>query len=256
MTMEKKIFGIGLSRTGTSSLINALRMLDISAVHFPKDIDDILGHQASADSPIAAAYPNLDRAFTKSRFILTIRNKDDWLESCRQHWARHQAYFDESPELTGLHEILYGARNFERDIFAETWERHLREVRGYFAGRATDLLEVDICAGQGWETLCPFLDMSEPSLPFPHDNIGTAFDHLLIRLLSASRDVDWVSKISDVGPQYMVRLITSEAFRRHDPKSPMLLDVGRNFQVTFNRAVERFETVERLTKNLVTPHHH
>jgi len=251
--MKKKIFGIGLSRTGTSSLINALRMLDISAVHHPKDINAILDHQASADSPIAAAYPNLDRAFPHSKFILTLRDKNDWLESCRKHWERHQSYFDGSPEMTSLHDALYRSRNFDREIFSATWERHIAEVRTYFADRASDYLEFHICDGDGWETLCPFLDIREPSLPFPHDNVGDAFDSLLIRLLSASRDVDWVSDISDVGPQYMVKLICSEAFRRHDPKSPMLLDVGRNFQVTFNRAVERYDTIDRLTANLFRP---
>lgn len=43
-------------------------------------------------------------------------------------------------------------------------------MRDYFAGRPEDLLIMDICAGDGWEKLCPFLGFEIPETPFPHLN--------------------------------------------------------------------------------------
>ena len=35
------------------------------------------------------------------------------------------------------------------------------------------LLEMDIIAGDGWEVLCPFLEVSIPAEPFPYLNKRT-----------------------------------------------------------------------------------
>jgi hypothetical protein len=44
----------------------------------------------------------------------------------------------------------------------------LRDVQEYFKDRPADLLVMNICAGEGWEKLCPFLNRDAiPSRDFP-----------------------------------------------------------------------------------------
>ena len=63
--MAAKIFGIGLSRTGTSTLINALVMLGYSAVHFPHRPSDFYDNDAAADTPVATRFEQLDELMNR-----------------------------------------------------------------------------------------------------------------------------------------------------------------------------------------------
>jgi hypothetical protein len=49
-------------------------------------------------------------------------------------------------------------------------ENKYGEIKEYFKDRPDDLLVMNICAGEGWEILCPFLDCGIPKIPFPHKN--------------------------------------------------------------------------------------
>ena len=95
-----KIFGIGLSRTGTKSLTKALNSLGFNILHYP--IDEVTYNELQegnyklsiledcdgiTDLTIVSYYAQLDSLFPHSRFILTIRNKEDWLISMKSHWA-------------------------------------------------------------------------------------------------------------------------------------------------------------------------
>jgi glutamyl-tRNA(Gln) amidotransferase subunit E len=44
--------------------------------------------------------------------------------------------------------------------------------RDYFDGRRRDLLELDICNGHSWDSLCSFLHVAAPEHPFPHEGKG------------------------------------------------------------------------------------
>jgi Sulfotransferase domain len=98
---ELKVFGVGLSRTGTRSLTTALRVLGFDTAHYPVDqatLDTLVRGDARfplldsrdgiTDITVAPYYEDLDRAFPKSRFVLTVRDEESWLRSCRFHWAR------------------------------------------------------------------------------------------------------------------------------------------------------------------------
>ena len=83
-----KIFGIGLSRTGTLSLTEALKELGYRTVHYPpipkffKYIDE---NDAFTDITVSCNYKILDKKYLGSKFILTIRDKESWLKSCENH---------------------------------------------------------------------------------------------------------------------------------------------------------------------------
>src|SRR5262249_42082869 len=80
------VWGIGLTRTGTSSLNRALSLLGYSSVHWPTTrqlLDDHL--QAATDESVAAIFKVLDFKYPGSKFILTMRDEDDWVRSTEAH---------------------------------------------------------------------------------------------------------------------------------------------------------------------------
>ena len=170
-----KIFGIGLSRTGTSSLTFALAQLGLHAHHFPRTRERIDAVDAVTDTPVAAWYQELDADYPGSRFILTTRYLPDWLDSCEALWRTSSDYFDEFTHA--IHRRLYGREDFDRLAFAIAYDRHKEEVLNHFACRNNDLLVMDICGGDGWEQLCPFLQVDRPLSRFPRRNARDVLGH-------------------------------------------------------------------------------
>lgn len=172
-TQTGKVFGIGLSRTGTTSLAVALAMLGYKAIH-AESVQQIELYEASTDTPVAARYRQLDKRYPHSRFILTVRDMESWLESCRKHWYSLYELSDKNLaiEYAFCRGALYGIEYFDADIFRSAYERHVDGVRAYFKDRPGDLLELNIAAGEGFEKLCPFLGKPVLEQPFPRQNIA------------------------------------------------------------------------------------
>jgi hypothetical protein len=168
MRRFSKVFGIGLSRTGTHSLSRALIQLGLTVVHFPATFAEVEAHDASTDSRVADKLELLDLAFPDSLFILTVRQIEDWLCSCERFWASFRQFAD-APDLRVLHDRLYGAADFDRAIYADGYRRYMERVSSHFAKRRGELLEMNICAGDGWPQLAAFLEIPIPPTPFPHD---------------------------------------------------------------------------------------
>ena len=187
---KPKIFGIGLSRTGTKSLTSALQILGFETIHYPDDESTLRelvegNYQFSllnqfdgiTDITVAAFYPQLDRLFPKSKFILTLRNKENWLRSLQKHWNGRPAFADEegNPNSNKTHMEIrrllraatYGCYEFNADRLSYVYDFHHQSVLRYFHDRPESLLVLDICSGEGWEKLCPFLGKSLIHFPFP-----------------------------------------------------------------------------------------
>ena len=63
---------------------------------------------------------------------------------------------------------VYGIETFDAEAFRQIYRDHCADVRAHFADQPGRLLEMDICAGDGWEALCPFLEQPIIDAPFPH----------------------------------------------------------------------------------------
>ncbi|MCX2950184.1 sulfotransferase family protein [Lentzea sp. NEAU-D7] len=195
------MFGIGLSRTGTLSLTRALQWLGFATEHFPDDdvsraeltrfleapVDRLRlallrNRDALTDTPVSAAYRALDRAYPGSRFILTTRDRRAWLSSCEVYWREilrpllQRMDVGESTYVNRVNRAVYGVEDFDAVSFGDAYDSHVRGVCEYFAVRPDDLLEIDICAGEGWARLCPFLDAGQPDEDFPHVNAASQRD--------------------------------------------------------------------------------
>jgi 3'-phosphoadenosine 5'-phosphosulfate (PAPS) 3'-phosphatase len=181
-TGKSKLFGIGLSKTGTTSLANALQILgyktkdnmgvvkyatgDLSSV----DLDVVDAHDALTDTPIPSFYRALDARYPGSKFILTVRDSEGWLTSCKKQFTQRFA-----ERQTDAHKRLfldlYGTDVFDEHRFASGYARFVDGAREYFMDRPHDLLIINVTAGEGWEQLCPFLGRPVPDLPFPKANV-------------------------------------------------------------------------------------
>jgi hypothetical protein len=74
-------WGIGLGRTGTNSLCEALRILGYRFVgHNPRFLE-LPSLEGGADSRVTLHYKYLDYKFPGSKFVLTLRKLSDWLPS-------------------------------------------------------------------------------------------------------------------------------------------------------------------------------
>lgn len=185
---RNKIFGIGLSRTATKSLTKALNQIGYTIVHYPTDETtfseltqanyrfSLLNYfDGITDITVAPFFPQLDRLYPGSKFILTIRDKATWLDSLENHWAK-KPLFDDHPDneikmqlRRFLRLATYGTYRFSRERMSYVFDQHLRTVKQYFANRPDDLLIMNISAGDGWEKLCHFLN--KPVIenePFPY----------------------------------------------------------------------------------------
>lgn len=197
---QQKVFGLGLSKTGTSSLGEALNILNIKSIHYPFDeqtyqelssgnyrLSVLNQYQAIVDIPVAPFYPQLDELYPNSKFILTIREKNEWLASCETHWRLMMEWQGNFPQFKIFHEFIsacvYGTLKFNKNRFSYIYDTHLKNVCDYFRDRPDDLLVINICEGESWEKLCSFLGKAVPDQPFPHAN------EWMHSLMQASREV-------------------------------------------------------------------
>lgn len=185
-----KVFGIGLARTGTTSLTRALRILGYRAVHFPTSFDQILYHDAATDTSVAYRFEELDRLFPGSKFILTMRDEQSWLASYSRFRSLQVRIGQDWPmlrETRRVREVLFGTQEFDPETWLAGYRRHTARVLDYFASRPQDLLVMNITAGDGWEKLCPFLGKPIPPIPFPNLNKRSPLSRLPPSIAWAAR---------------------------------------------------------------------
>lgn len=163
------VFCLGLSKTGTSSLDQALSILGYRNVHWlrasvpPKEgwIEYIrkCPFDAFSDSPMYLddLFKEIDKAFPGSKFILTLRDP----ESLARSWEN---YFIISPWSIDNED--------DRNTIVNMYKNHKKNVIEYFKDRTDDLLIIDIIGGDGWKKLCEFLNKPVPDTAFPRKRVA------------------------------------------------------------------------------------
>lgn len=188
-----KVFGIGFHKTGTTSLYAALNALGLRVsgtigyeLDYPtleataRDLCVSTAGQVDAveDMPWPLYFRDLDLAFPGSKFILTVRDLDDWYASVARHFKDH---------APPMHALTYGpdrANALEhREHWIATHQAHIDAVTDWFTGRENDLLVMDFAAGDGWDKLCPFLGLKAPAEAFPQKNTRATRQSWRYRLL-------------------------------------------------------------------------
>jgi hypothetical protein len=193
-----KIFAIGLSKTGITSLGAALSSLGYRVKKFPLSFDEIRQFDAATDSPIALWFQELDLHFPGSKFIYTTRSKTDWFGSCEAMWRRQESYFGDSAFISAIHQALFSTTVFSRDAFSMAYDRHDERVRNYFINRPNDLLNLNIDDPTKWERMCHFLGKRIPDFPWPHENSSEIIKQLALHLLRVTRDINLVTELTGI----------------------------------------------------------
>lgn len=183
--LPNRIFGIGMHKTATTSLARALTMLGLDCAHWENAAlarelweqvsatgrsTRIDRHFAAADLPIPLLYRQLDTGYPHSKFILTVREEGEWLESVRKHYSTANPYrdtWDTDAFTRKVHSELYGRADFDAETMLAKYREHNGQVREYFKHRPHDLLVMD---KPDWHALAAFLGRPLPSLLYPHEN--------------------------------------------------------------------------------------
>jgi hypothetical protein len=179
-----RVFGVGLNKTGTSSLKEAfvrLGMLPVTserlahraglteAILERSDYEPALRYarlyRCFEDRPwnVWQMYRRLDERFPESSFVLTVRDPRSWWRST------HRWITVVKPWMAERYRLHLRAETLSESAMVEGYLRYNREVVDYFAGR-DDLLVLDLEAGQGWPELCRHLGCEAPLESFPHQN--------------------------------------------------------------------------------------
>lgn len=174
--MHLKVLGLGLSKTGTTSLGLALEALGYRNYDCPGAISRLDGFDSATDCTPALWWRK--GRITADKYIITLRSLDDWLKSIKAHWARNCHKFEghrqKAPAMWEMRHYFYAGNDFDEDIFRKAYSLHKEEV----LKNAKPLLVYYLCEGEGWEPLCEFLDKPIPDHPFPHVNRTGRPDHI------------------------------------------------------------------------------
>ncbi|KAB5566704.1 P-loop containing nucleoside triphosphate hydrolase protein [Coniochaeta sp. 2T2.1] len=196
-----KVLVVGLPRTGTQSIANALTHLGIGPVYHMKevgknkhaglwveaidakfegvgnpwgreDLERILaGFEAVADYPAAIFPEELIAAYPEAKIILSTRDEDGWYASMMStliHWQMSRPADDPSP-ISQLARKYHG--HCWGNDFPENGRTCFREHNALVkeASKGRDFLELQ--AKDGWVPLCEFLGVPVPEgVPFPRSD--------------------------------------------------------------------------------------
>ena len=201
---RRKVFGLGLSKTATTSLGEALRMLGYRNADMAADFWDVVVDagvsSGQVDERPSGFFLDLDGNVTRTNFTREVRRyfrtrgKDsatdlptalfyDELRAAfpsarfvlttrelRSWWrsAREQFYKNsKSTELQRNRFAAYGVSRAHSHMFPKRFVEHYKQVLRSVP--CCQLLVMDITAGGGWDRLCPFLDEPGPDAPFPRN---------------------------------------------------------------------------------------
>jgi hypothetical protein len=183
MSGRPKVFGLGLSKTGTSSLAIALRQMGYRHKSFDAllladyrkgDLSRLFKntdkYESFEDWPFSLAFREImDRYGADARYILTVRRSPDaWLRSYVAHADR------KGRTSAGFRKLAYGyehPRGFENEHIGY-YQQHNEAVRAAIQARGLSDRFAELCweRGDGWTQLAQLIGREAPARPFPHAN--------------------------------------------------------------------------------------
>ena len=201
---RKKVFCIGLNKTGTTSIKYALEELGFRTGNEKKakglfdhwvqrDFKPIIRfcHSADAfqDSPFSLPYTYiaLDQYFKNAKFILTIRdNAQQWVDSLRNFHAAlwgngntptksdlENAINLEKGRPWRVNRALFNSPEddpYNIDDLSLFYHSYNTDVVNYFKYRQNDLLVINLSEKDSYGKMCTFLAVKPQREDFPHKN--------------------------------------------------------------------------------------
>lgn len=191
---KQKVFGVGMHRTGTTSLRSAMPTLGYKTVkpwrwtgryNNTLKSENVLAdafylaanYDAAIYMPFMTFYKELYAAYPDAKFVLTERNEDAWIKSMvhffgKRNWPEVRFVFgcDATPE--------------NEEMLRTVFRRHNREVKSFFEDKPGSLLVMNLSKGDGWMELCDFIGADIPNAKFPRSNEkDSIYAHIVMRAI-------------------------------------------------------------------------
>lgn len=213
-----EVIGAGFGRTGTLSLKHALDQLGFGPTYHMEELVRhpshvarwralaatgttdwtrlFAGYRSGVDFPVSCAWRELTDAYPEAKVVLTVRDPERWWASTAATifpartmfpgWLRRLVpiadhYLAMNDEL--VWDGIFDGRFADRTYAIEGFERHVREVQATIP--ADRLLTFDVA--EGWGPLCRFLEVPEPTTPFPRVNDAASMRRRITAVRIVSR---------------------------------------------------------------------
>lgn len=184
--LRPKVFVVGLSKTGTTSVGNALALLGYRRMNWKDVRSRQLVHSfmhgehgslieltkyydAFEDLPWPFMYEELAEMYPDAKFILSLRKDEQtWLRSMQKHQSR-------GVWAPAVH--FYGSQDTEgdREVVLNAYRNHTANVRRFFQNMPERYVElvVDDAGEVSWERVCRVAQCppgGRPAISFPKSN--------------------------------------------------------------------------------------
>jgi len=170
-TRRRKVFGIGLPQTGTSSLSAALETLGLSVWHAPPlSSNDNLRRWVQRFDALtdvhtvsSTAFRDLLEVSPDALFILTTRDPDRWFQSVQQTYSNYSLCARVVPGYQRMRTLALSLRAGDLEEYNSHVIEHFRRE-----GRLDQLLVLDVSHPSAWSVLSRFLGVASAPRRFPH----------------------------------------------------------------------------------------
>jgi len=182
LSVDEKIFVIGLPRTGTTSVCATLLDMGFKVAHTAFTREAVEQAQVIADTPAFSEFSQLHALFPKARFIYLQRDLKLWLPSIKtllekMSLARTRGDGVINPLLERCFMQVFGpfgAAGLQDDQYLDDcYQRHFETVRKYFSTQTSTLLSLDVSETGSVKKLADFMSVEFASgINFPRLNLN------------------------------------------------------------------------------------
>ena len=194
--MTLSVIGAGFGRTGTESMKRALEILGLGPCHHMYEViaspaqtrlwrsishgseanwdEAFAGYKACVDWPSSYFWRELSAYYPDAKILLTIRSPESWYASMEKTIFRtlKKSTDRASVGVKLITERVFDGRLDDRDHAISIYEQNTADVQAAFG--SDRLLTYTI--GDGWKSLCRFLDKPIPDAPYPRTNSTQEFN--------------------------------------------------------------------------------
>ena len=184
---EQKVFGIGLSKTGTTSLDFYLTQIGVHATHFTNlhtrnliSASDLSLFTAFSDITISWQFEQIYALLPKAKFIYTTRQLDTWTTSITQHYQSSNGILKPCQLNESLSTTIYQGRlhTIHDHLYTpfDSWEAAYQafdqRVADFFQDKdPNQLLKIDLIQDPNAHLkVAEFLGKEPLGMAFPHKN--------------------------------------------------------------------------------------
>tara|TARA_Y100001963_G_C6757852_1_gene437883 strand:- start:1214 stop:1753 length:540 start_codon:yes stop_codon:yes gene_type:complete len=170
----KKIFNLGMPKTGTTSFHYLMENLQLKSIHDSSAIPE--GYD-SYSGCLTDRYEELYKNFPDARYVLTVRNELEWLKSAKKQYSPLNNH---GFGKRGFRERIYGTyrvSTLSDNEMLDVYNNWNDKIRNFFKDK-DNFMEINFINYFGdskmlCERLLTFLNIDKSlAMEFPHKNIN------------------------------------------------------------------------------------